>query len=97
MLTGRSVKVDLVAPAVVNRQVVYEADVPPFPNKISEERMANQRTLKYLYLLTIYYHSFCSTSISVKVSMISPTWMSLKLTSEIPHSKPVATSLASSL
>ena len=42
-------------------------------------------------------HSFCSTSISVKVSMMSPTWISLKLTSEIPHSRPVATSLASSL
>lgn len=53
MLTGRSVKVDLVAPAVVNRQVVYEADVPPFPNKISEERMANQRTLKYFDVFTV--------------------------------------------
>ena len=42
-------------------------------------------------------YSFYSTSISVKVSMISPTSMSPKLTSEIPHSRPVATSLASSL
>ena len=42
-------------------------------------------------------YSFCSISISVKVSMISPSWMSLKLTSESPHSKPEATSFTSSL
>ena len=41
--------------------------------------------------------SFCSTSISVKVSMMSPCCMSLKFTRLMPHSSPAATSLASSL
>ncbi len=43
------------------------------------------------------HQSFCSTSISVKVSMMSPCCMSLKLTRLKPHSSPAATSLASSL
>jgi hypothetical protein len=43
------------------------------------------------------YYNFCCTSMTVKVSMISPSRMSLKLTRLIPHSKPVATSLTSSL
>ena len=42
-------------------------------------------------------YSFCCTSISWNVSMMSPCWMSLKFTSEMPHSKFVATSLTSSL
>ena len=49
-----------------------------------------------LYVFGMYYR-VCLTSISVKVSRISPCMMSLKLTSEIPHSKLAATSLTSSL
>ena len=56
-----------------------------------------QFALFFLLTQLVGLYSFCSTSISVKVSMISPTSMSPKLTSEIPHSRPVATSLASSL
>ena len=42
-------------------------------------------------------YSFCCTSISVNVSMMSPCWMSLKLTRLMPHSKLAATSFTSSL
>ena len=42
-------------------------------------------------------YSFCSTSISVKVSIISPSMMSLKLTRLKPHSMPIGTSFTSSL
>ena len=53
-------------------------------------------SLRCYFEKTVLY-SFCSTSISVKVSIMSPTSMSPQLTSEMPHSRPVATSLASSL
>ena len=43
------------------------------------------------------YYNFCSTSISVKVSIISPSMISLKLTRLKPHSIPIGTSLTSSL
>ena len=61
--------------------------------------------IPFLYSLCKRFHkdnillsdySFCCTTISVNVSMMSPSRVSLKLTRLIPHSNPVGTSFTSS-
>lgn len=67
------------------------------PQKKMEPAERSRSADSILSIIQLFPYSFCSTSISVNVSMMSPSRMSLKLTRLIPHSKPVGTSLTSSL
>ena len=101
LLVG-SAQVALVDISLLHHHQIFCGVIDEPRNQSHDDELGNtypsrQSFGKGTKLLFCHSYSFCSTSISVKVSMISPTWMSLKFTSEIPHSRPVATSLASSL
>ena len=53
MLTGWRIKVYLMSPTVEYRQALYQLHIQSFPCKVTEERMANLRSLKYLYDLPV--------------------------------------------
>ena len=55
MLTGWCIQVYFVSQVVGHRQVFHLSDVQPLHSKIPEERMANQRTLKYFDSLAINF------------------------------------------
>lgn len=65
---------------------------------VGETWLSYWKSLPFSTSESAYKHQRdCLTSISMNVSRMSPCWISLKLTREIPHSKLVATSLTSSL
>ena len=53
MLTDRGIQIDFVTHTVGYFQTFYQSDIQPLNSKISEERMANLRTLKYFDSLAI--------------------------------------------
>lgn len=56
MLTGWRVQVYFVPKTVCDFQTFYQSDIQPLYSKISEERMANLRTLKYFDILPINFN-----------------------------------------
>ena len=53
MLTDRGIQIDFVTHTIGYFQTFYQSDIQPLNSKISEERMANLRTLKYFDSLAI--------------------------------------------
>ena len=76
MLTGRGIQIDFVTHTVGYFQTFYQSDIQPFDSKISEERMANLRTLKYFDSLAIDF-KFHFTVYSAGVSAGAATGFAL--------------------